>query len=378
MPRVPNVIDLSPVSAYVSPGLHLQHRGVCLPISASDAISPAYERAKQQLFHPFRFGQWARLAFVGILAGEAGNGGGCNSGFNSPWSARPQRSPSIYPSIMPPLFVNHPAYLVGLIALLAVLIFGLTLIFLYINSIMRFILFDSVISGECRVRRGWVRRRSHGRRLFRWQVLLMFATLAVILIVIGIPAAVAWAIGWFANPGEHILRLVLTGIVAFLIFIALVTVGVLIQVLTKDFVVPQMALEDITAIEGWRRLWPMLKAEKGGYAGYIGMKIVLAIVAGIILGIITLIALFILLIPIGGVGAIAVLAGKAAGLTWTVYTITLIVIAGCAALALFVFVAALISVPAIVFFPAYSIYFFATRYPALAALLWPAPATPTV
>jgi hypothetical protein len=349
-----------------------------LPISASDAVSPAYQRAKQQLFHPFRFGQWARLAFVGILAGEAGNGGGCNSGFNTPWNAHPQGLPPTYGTILPPQLANHPAYVAGLIALVSVVVFGLVLIFLYINSIMRFILFDSVISGECRVRRGWVLRRSHGRRLFRWQFLLMLLSLAVIIIVIGIPAAVAWSIGWFANPGEHILRLVLTGIVAFLIFIALVIVGVLIQVITKDFVVPQMALEDITAVEGWRRLWPMLKSEKGGYAGYIGMKIVLAIAAGIILGIITLIALFILLIPIGGVGAIAVLAGKAAGLTWTVYTITLIVLAGCVALALFVFVAALISVPAIVFFPAYSIYFFATRYPALAAVLWPAPATPTV
>jgi hypothetical protein len=33
----------------------------------------------------------------------------------------------------------------------------------------------------------------------------------------------------------------------------------------------------------------------------------------------------------------------------------------------------LISVPVIVFFPAYSIYFFAQRYPPLASLLWPQP-----
>jgi hypothetical protein len=40
---------------------------------------------------------------------------------------------------------------------------------------------------------------------------------------------------------------------------------------------------------------------------------------------------------------------------------------------------ALISVPVIVFFPAYSIYFFAARYPALSAVPYPpvpAPATP--
>jgi hypothetical protein len=38
----------------------------------------------------------------------------------------------------------------------------------------------------------------------------------------------------------------------------------------------------------------------------------------------------------------------------------------------------LVSVPAIVFFPAYSIYFFAGRYPALSAALYPAPIAPSM
>ncbi|MGB2834648.1 MAG: hypothetical protein WBC30_03385, partial [Candidatus Sulfotelmatobacter sp.] len=37
----------------------------------------------------------------------------------------------------------------------------------------------------------------------------------------------------------------------------------------------------------------------------------------------------------------------------------------------FLYVVSLISVPVIVFFPAYSIYFFAARYPALSAALYP-------
>jgi hypothetical protein len=45
-------------------------------------------------------------------------------------------------------------------------------------------------------------------------------------------------------------------------------------------------------------------------------------------------------------------------------------------LAIFLTLTSLISVPAIVFFPAYSIYFFAARYPALSAVLYPAPPAP--
>jgi hypothetical protein len=81
----------------------------------------------------------------------------------------------------------------------------------------------------------------------------------------------------------------------------------------------------------------------------------------------------ILLIPVGGFGVVAVLAGKAAGLTWNLYTITVAVVVGCVVLAILLYVVSLISVPAIVFFPAYSIYFFASRYPALDVILRPPP-----
>ena len=48
-------------------------------------------------------------------------------------------------------------------------------------------------------------------------------------------------------------------------------------------------------------------------------------------------------------------------------------VVGSVVLAVVLYVLSLISVPVIVFFPAYSIYFFAARYPSLAAVLYPAP-----
>jgi hypothetical protein len=131
----------------------------------------------------------------------------------------------------------------------------------------------------------------------------------------------------------------------------------LIHVMTKDFVVPQMALENLSAMEGWRRLWSWLQAEKAGYAGYIGMKIVLAIGAGIFLAIIAVIVLIAFLIPVASLGVIAGLSGTIAGLTWNFFTITLAVFAGLIVFAISMFAVSFISVPAIVFFPAYSIYF---------------------
>ena len=339
-----------------------------MPVSAVDLINPAFQHARQQLFRPFRFGQWVRLAFVGLLAGEMGSGG-CNFNYSFPSTSHPQSSDQSVGSALG----LDPAMLAGLITFFILAGVVLFVIFTYINSVMRFILFDSIIARECHIRKGWNRHGRHGLRLFVWQILLALVFFAAIAILVGLGAALAWRLDWIAHPGEHVLSLVLGGCVALLLLFTSILAFSVIHVMTKDFIVPQMALEDISAMEGWRRLWGWLKKEKGGYAGYLGMKIVMAIGAAIALGIITLIIFFVLLIPIGGAGLLAVLAGKAAGLTWTLYTIALAVIAGCAALALFLFAASLISVPAVVFFPAYAIYFLAPRYPILAALLWPPP-----
>jgi hypothetical protein len=346
-----------------------------LPISAPDAIQPAFHHAKEQLFRPFRLGQWARLALVGLLAGELGSSGSCN--FNYPTSTHHVDTRQTFlAQNWPPPFANHPALFAATVLALIVIGFVLLVLFTYIGSVMRFILFDSIIARECHIRAGWSHRKGPGLRLFWWQIVFSLVSLTAFLLVIGVPVLCAWASGWFAHPRDHVLQLVLGGLALLLVVFVLAACAGVIHVMTKDFVVPQMALEDISAVEGWQRLWSLLKSEKAGYAGYIGMKIVLAIAASIAVAIVALIVLFIMLIPIGGAGAVAFLAAKAAGWTWNLYTITLAVVLACIAFAIFFCAVSLISVPVIVFFPAYSIYFFAQRYPPLASLLWPPPPAP--
>jgi len=345
-----------------------------LRFSAVDAITPALEHTKKQLFQPFRFGQWARLALVGLLAGELGSSGGCNSNsFNINQHGGTGRH------FVEPAFSGiDPALLAVLIAVLVVAALVLVIVLMYLSSVMRFILFDSVMAKECHIREGWGRRQGPGVRFFLWKLAYLLVTLAGLVVLVGIPAGFAFAMGWLKEPKEHVIPLVLGGILVFFALMIFFLVLAVVFVLTKDFVVPQMALEDIGVMEGWRRLWRMIEAEKGGYAGYIGMKIVMAIAAGIVVGIATLVLGLILAIPTVAFSIIAVITGKTAGLTWNAYTITLAVVVGCVLLAIFLYVIALISVPVIVFFPAYSIYFFAARYPALSAVLYPAPPAPQI
>ncbi len=339
-----------------------------MPISAVDTITLAFQHTRRQLVQPFRFGQWARLAVVGLLAGEMGSGGGVHLPTNFPHHTGSSRH--FMEQGLPKI---DPAILGGLIAILVVAAFVFVIVMMYVSSVMRFILFDSVLAKECHIRQGWTRRQAPGWRYFLWQLGLTLAMLLGGAVLLGIPAGFAFAMGWFNPPREHVLALVLSGTVVFFLMFVFVVFVAVVHVLTKDFVVPQMALENIGPVEGWRRLWPMLQAEQGGYAVYVLMKIVMAIGAGIVIGIASIILVLIVAIPAAGLGIIAVLTGKTAGLTWNVFTITMAIVVGCILLAAFLYLTSLIAVPAIVFFPAYSIYFFAARYRPLSLVLYPLP-----
>jgi hypothetical protein len=103
---------------------------------------------------------------------------------------------------------------------------------------------------------------------------------------------------------------------------------------------------------------------------YLLLKLVLSIAAGIIFTIIAFIPMLFVAVP----AVVAVFAGKAAGLGWNVSTISLAIILGSVLILVLIYLVALVSVPATVFFPAYALYFFAARYPHLDVLLNPAPA----
>ena len=60
----------------------------------------------------------------------------------------------------------------SLIAVLIVAGLVLMVLFLYLSSVMRFVLFDSVVAKECRIRDSCSRRQGPGWRYFVLQILL--------------------------------------------------------------------------------------------------------------------------------------------------------------------------------------------------------------
>jgi hypothetical protein len=354
-----------------------------LPVSAVDCIQPAIQHTRQQLFTRFRFGQWLRLALVGILAAEL-HVGGCNFGNFGQFASRPRKNDSEFlpsgmsslspfdPARIPAHISEHIAQFIGLIVIGIFAAIVLAFVFLYVSSVFRFILFDSVLRRECSIGQGWRKWRRAGGRFFLWQIVFQIAVWLFLLVLVGVPLALAVAAGWATDIRQHIGRLVVGVILLVGLFIVFALTAAVVQALAKDFLVPLMALEDLDFADGWHRLLALMRPEKGRFAVYLMLKLVLSIAAAILFSIIAIIPALFVVIP----GVVAVVAGRTAGLGWSVTTISLAIIFGSLLLLLLIYLIALVSVPATVFFPAYAMYFFSSRYPNLDALLNPAAPPP--
>jgi hypothetical protein len=351
-----------------------------VPVSAVDCVQPAIQHARAQLFTRFRWGQWSRLALVGILAAEM-HVGGCSFPNLGQFAQRPHRNqneffqsslPRGFPPFNPAHIPEHLGQFVGLIVMAIFAVIVLMVVFLYIHSVFRFILFDSVLRRECSISEGWRKWHRAGGRFFLWQIVFQIAMWLSLLVLIGVPLALAFAAGWMTNLREHVGRLILGAIMLVGLFLVFALAAAVVQVLAKDFLVPIMALEGFDFADGWHRLLAMIGREKGRYAGYLLLKLALSIAAGILFSIIAIIPMLFVIVP----GVLAVVAGSAAGLGWNVTTVSLAIIFGSVLFFLLIYLVALVCVPATVFFPAYAMYFFASRYPNLDALLNPAPAPP--
>jgi len=337
-------------------------------LNAVDAISPAFNLTRTNLFNPFRWGFWVRIAILGFLTGEMSSGGGCN--FNVPSNISTPRHDSFVAVASRPPFDPH--ILLGLLPIIVVVVLVLAIVCLFISSVCRFILLEAVLNGRVSFRESWSRWQGQGVRFFVFRLLFGLALLVMIGAIAMVILAMVGLSGFkqSGGPSGAAIAAILFGVLLVLI---LSLPCIVVYVLAKDFAAPVMAMEGGTFGDAWSRVWAMVRNETGGVAGYLGMKLVLTIAAGVIFGIISFIVLLVILLPVGGMGVLAVFAGKAAGMTWNPLAITLIVAAATILIGLIIFVMSFVSAPVTVFFPVYGLYFLAGRYQPLHDRLFPPP-----
>jgi hypothetical protein len=325
------------------------------PVSAVDTVGPAIEWTKRAMFRPFQWAKWWRIALVGMLAGEL-QSGGCSSNFPSGGGPRGGGA-NPFPSI-------DPAVIASIIAVLIVGGIVLVLVHMYIASVCRFMLFDAVTTGRYRLRESWSRWHDRGLRWFGFNLAFLLVVGLVLMLVL-VPF-----IGTIVAAKRSGMGAVIGAV---LVLVPVFLVGALIvglfYVLAKDFAVPMVALENEGVFRAFGRVLRMVRANLGDYAGYIGIKIVLAIAYSIVFGIAAFIIFFIVLVPIviGGVAA-GVLAKD---LFQNPVTLAVLITVFLIGIFVLMFLIGCVFAPAIFFFQAYVYTWYAQRYEPLWNLLYP-------
>jgi hypothetical protein len=243
-------------------------------------------------------------------------------------------------------------------------------VLLYIHSVCRFILFDSVLTGRCRLRESWRRHQDHGLWFLAWLFIYECLIIAILLVVVGLPVLGLWRAGIFAHASDHIALLALTIFFLIVLFFVIVVIAWVVATIVRDFLVPIMALEDLSVVEAWGLYKPTLIETKASVAGYLGFKLLLALGLGMIVAIVSFLVFFILLIPAVGFGLL-VFGIAATGKLGLVIGITLGVVGAIVLLTLMFCVSGTLAVPVAVFFQSYALYYVGSRYQRLGVLLWP-------
>jgi hypothetical protein len=339
--------------------------------SALEAISPAIERTKFFLFKPFRLGRFLKLALVAALT--EGTLSGFN--FNLPF---PGQMGKHAPVSIPPFHWPSQHWASSLWIAIAVgfvlLAVPLCILLSYLLVRLRFAYFDCLISGQDQIAPAW---RKYHRQALRYLGVSLCLGLASMVVMIGI-GLVIWVKyedifkGMIAGQKVDVFSLIPALLIVFLIVSLLSLAMYVVNTSMSHFVLPKMALEDASVRDAFEEVWAEMKAEKGQFALFLLMRILLPAAA-------SLLAFMVLIIPVIVVGAIAVAIGFAVHSMAASSAVILIVLAvvGVLLLAILAFVVS-ISVGGTIgtFTRNYGILFYAGRYPELAFRLWPPPPLP--
>jgi hypothetical protein len=329
-------------------------------MSAAGAISWALEDTLRLLFRPFDAWRWTKLSLLCLFLG----GGTPTAAFQWSLSALPGdfRLTDVVTGARQ-YIAQHP-FLIFLVIVFAI---ALGLGFLYLRTVFRFVLVDSLVKMEVAVSSAWSALRPLGQSYFWWLVGMLVAlattfSLMVIVAFSGLQAASTSGTGkLFATAS---LALILSLIVLLGLAVALLIM------LTDDLVVPLMYAERLPLPSAWRELWQKMRHDPASFAVYILLRFLLSV------GVSVAVLLFLVPLLVGVFSGAIILAATAVltlhllghAWVWNLPTISLAVAALVLLSAVLVILLSVVGMPGQVFLQGFGLRFIAARSPSLKAL----------
>jgi len=334
------------------------------PISAAGAISFALDDTLGLLFRPFDIWRWAKLSLLCLFLG----GGTPTAAFQWSLSALPSDLRLLTLVSRARQFLQqHPS----LIFLAVVFALALGLSILYLRSVFRFMLVDSLVNREVALGRAWLAVRPLGESYFWWLAGTLggLATVFLLIVIVALPGLQAASA---SGPGKVVATASLALILSLIVLLGL-AVALLIM-LSDDLVVPLMYADRLPLPLAWRQLWRKMRQDPTSFAVYVLLRFLLSV------GVSVAVLLFLVPLLVGLfsgaviVAAVVVLALHLVGLTWvwSLPTISLTLAALTVLSALLVILLSGVGMPGQVFLQDFSLRFIAARSPSL-EVLFPLP-----
>jgi hypothetical protein len=338
-------------------------------ISAPDSVSLAIQRTREFLFHPFRWGTYLKLGLVAILT--EGIGSNINSSSNHAPST--SHGPMVYSP-----FSLSPQW-IGVIVAAVLLAIVLSLFVGYLITRLRFAFFHCLIHNVKQIRPGWRFYREQAARFFWFNVVVGLCYL-LLLALCALPFVAAfWRLFHDMPTGGHPnFGLLFSSVLPLIpVILLLLLVGIALDVVLRDWMLPHFALEDASAGEAWSAVWARIVAEKRQFLVYALLRLILPTIA--------IVGLFILLIVPG-----LILAGSVAAVEWSIHSvfadatgagavvgILLQAFFGLLAFAFALLAGICLGGPLSTGLREYALIFYGGRYQALGDILYPPPPVPT-
>jgi len=268
--------------------------------SAADSVSPAMQRTRDFLFRPFNWKTYLKLGLIAIITEGAGR-----SFHSSSHRDHAQGNPSM---IWPALHL-HPQWIAAIAAAVLVVLV-LSLVVFYLVTRLRFAFFHCLIRNTSEIRPGWSFYQEPAARFFWMSLAVGFAYLLLVALVSLPFIRGLWRLFHAIPPGGHPDIAILLSLVLPLIpvIFLLALIGIMLDVVLRDWMLPHFALEDASAAEAWVEVWNRVTAEKREFFVYVLLRLILPAIA--------MVGLFIVLIIPG-----LMLAGALAAAEYSIHAV---------------------------------------------------------
>ena len=257
-------------------------------INVVEPVSPALALVKRMLFQPFDLGKWFIIGFCAWLAylGEAGSGSG---GGNYNFGNHSHRNGADFHQVLDQArdyLLNNLDWIIPLAAFLIVVILGLGLLFLWLNSRGKFMFLHCVALNRAEVTGPWNKFAPEANSLFWFRLVLGLAGMVLTLPLLGIIAVMILKMIYRGEPDvAGIMTAIGLGLALFLVAI----VFAIIKKFTVDFVVPIMLLRRSKCLAAWREFYGLLTAHFWLFVLYILFQIVLGLAIGALIVMVVLV-----------------------------------------------------------------------------------------